>query len=93
MDLTMQINEVIEQRRSSIDNCQMKVTNSSIDNSQMTIDRVLDSFPLLVSEEFRAWHATQIKRLGAKKYIELADRATKYGKEPAKLFSSLLKKY
>ncbi len=59
----------------------------------MTIDRVLDSFPELVTDDFRAWHAKHVARLGASKYIELAERAKKYGNNPAKLFSTMLKKY
>lgn len=91
MDLTMQINEVIEQRKQSID--YRKDTITSIDNSLKTIDRVLDSYPKLVADEYRGWHANQIKRLGVNKYIELADRAMKYGKNPQALFSTMLKKY
>ena len=70
-----------------------KETLTSIDNGQMTIDRVLDSYLDLVPEDFRPWHARQIKRIGTKKYIELAERAKRYGNNPAKLLSSTLKNY
>lgn len=89
----MQVDEILKQRQLSTDNRQLKVNLSSTDNSQMTIDRVLDSFPELVTEDFRAWHAKQVSRLGVTKYVELAERAKKYGSSPAKLFSSMLKKY
>lgn len=93
MTLKMQIEQILEQRKQSIDNRQLKVNSSSIDSSQMTVDRVLDSYPDLVTDDFRSWHAKKATQIGTKKYIELADRAMKYGNNPARLFSSMLKKY
>lgn len=91
MDFMEAITTEIERRKQSID--YRKDTITSIDNSLKTIDRVLDSYPKLVTEEYRGWHANQIKRLGTSKYIELADRAMKYGRNPQALFSTMLKKY
>jgi hypothetical protein len=93
MTLKMQIDKILEQRQLSTDNRQLKVSLSSTDNCQMTVDKVLDSYPQLVTEDFRPWHARQISRIGTNKYIELANRALKYGNNPAKLFSTMLKNY
>jgi hypothetical protein len=78
-------------RRASIDYSnrkETKIPTIAIDNR--SIDLVLDSYPQLVSEAYRAWHANQMKRLGVKTYIELAERAIKYGRNPQKLMSKLL---
>lgn len=85
------LNQQIESRKQSIDYRNKTIT--SIDNSLKTIDRVLDSYSQLVKPEYRGWHVNQIKRIGIDKYIELAEKALKYGQKPQSLFSIMLKNY
>ncbi len=91
MDFMEALTTEISRRQKSIDYSYRKDTNTSID--YRSIDRVLDSYPQLVAPDYRGWHVKQINRIGADKYIELAERALKYGKHPQKLFSDMLRKY
>ena len=62
-------------------------------NHQLTIDsanKVLVTVLDIVHPDFKSWHFAQLYRLGASKYLVLADQARK-GSQPARLFSSLLK--
>jgi len=94
MDFIVEVEKILQQRKSSIDYSQKKLdTNTSIDNRLKTIDRVLDSYSSLVPDAYRAWHVNQIKRLGLNKYIELAEKALKYGRNPQALLASMLKNY
>lgn len=93
MDFMEALKTEIEHRRSSIDYSDRKSTNNSIAIDNRSIDKVLDTYPQLVPESYRAWHVNQIKRLGINKYIQLAERATKYGNDPQKLMVSLLRQY
>jgi hypothetical protein len=46
----------------------------------------------LVNEKFKAWYCKEFYRLGKVKVLELASVAKSDGKQPAKLFSYLLRK-
>lgn len=45
----------------------------------------------LVNPQFRAWYCKQFYRLGKTKVLELASTAKADGRDPRKLFSTLLK--
>jgi hypothetical protein len=91
MTLMEQLQQIIDSRKDSIDYSNRNKTLTSID--YRSIDRVMDSYPQLVTEAYRGWHANKIKQIGVDKYTQLADRALKYGTSPQKLFSKLLKEY
>ena len=91
MDFMEALKTEIVRRQQSIDYSNRTNTNNSID--YRSIDRVLDTYPQLVPDSYRAWHVNQIKRIGVDRYIQLAERATKYGNNPQKLMVSLLKQY
>lgn len=91
MDFMEALKTEIARRQQSIDYSNRTNTNNSID--YRSIDRVLDTYPQLVPDSYRAWHVNQIKRIGVDRYIQLAERATKYGNNPQKLMVSLLKQY
>lgn len=54
-------------------------------------DQILDSYPQLVSEDYRGWCVQRLRAKGKTEFIKLADRAIKYGNNPQKLFVSLIK--
>lgn len=54
-------------------------------------DQIIDSYPQLVSEAYRGWCIKKLRLKGKTKFIELAERSLKYGKDPQKMFVYLLK--
>lgn len=55
-------------------------------------DHLFDQLGDLVNPTFRAWYCKHFYRLGKIKVLELAAVARSDGKQPAKLFSLLLKR-
>lgn len=88
------IQHIIESR--SENNCQLTTGSSRArptDNCQLTtgaIDRALQQAQDLVPDDFRAWHASMVRKLGVGRYLGLASDARR-GRQPARLFSHLLK--
>lgn len=64
------------------------ITSIAIDYRE--IDKILDSYPQLIKEEYRGWFVKKLKEIGKQAFIEKAERAIKYGKNPQKLFTSML---
>lgn len=54
-------------------------------------DIVLDYYSQLIDEEYRGWFSNKLDEIGKRKFTDLADRAIKYGRDPKKMFSHLLK--
>lgn len=54
------------------------------------MDKVFSAVPDLTNQQFKAWYCKAIYRLGPHRFLELASQARK-GKQPARLFSALLK--
>lgn len=65
------------------------LSSIAIDNRE--IDKILDSYPTLIDENYRAWFVTKLKQLGKQSFIEKAERALKHGDNPQKLFVSMIK--
>ena len=59
--------------------------------SSKEVDQILDHYPQLVEEKFRGYFVNRLKEIGKHKFIQLADRAIKYGNNPQKMFNHLLK--
>lgn len=57
--------------------------------SSKEIDQILDSYPLLIAEEYRGYYVNKLKALGKREFIKLADRAMKYGRDKQKMFADL----
>jgi len=62
------------------------VTNKKYDN-----DVLFDELADLVNNDFRAWYCGRFYKLGTQRVLELASIARADGREPKKLFSTLLK--
>lgn len=89
--MTKSFGELVRQRPLSTE----QLTTGSnevkpIDNCT-TVDRALEQVSDLISGEFKAWYAKQAYRLGASRFLGLASDA-RQGREPAKLFSYLLRR-
>jgi hypothetical protein len=54
------------------------------------VNKLLDAVPDLTNPTFRAWYCKAIYAMGCQAFLDLADEARK-GRQPTKLFSSLLK--
>lgn len=55
-------------------------------------DEILDSYPQLIDEKYRGYFINKLRRIGKKKFTNLADRALKYGHgNKQKLFVHLIK--
>lgn len=54
-------------------------------------DLILDSYPELISENYRGWCVNRLRLLGRKEFIKLADHAMKHGDNHQKLFVYLIK--
>ncbi len=54
-------------------------------------DQVLDSYPELISENYRGWCVNRLRALGRKEFVKIADRAMKHGDNRQKLFVYLIK--
>lgn len=55
------------------------------------VDRTLEMVEDLINPTFKHWYALQIMRLGDSRVLGIASDARR-GKQPARLFSSLLKR-
>ena len=54
-------------------------------------DKILDSYPELISPNFRGWFVqNHLRRLGSREFIKRADHAMRYGKHKQKFFVYLL---
>lgn len=53
-------------------------------------DEVLDYYSQLIDPDFRGWFVIRLRKIGKNKFVSLADRALKYGRNPQKMFSKLL---
>lgn len=62
----------------------------TIDNCT-TVDRALEQVSDLITTEFKPWYAKQAYRLGADRFMGIAADARR-GRNPAKLFSYLLRR-
>jgi hypothetical protein len=56
------------------------------------VDKVFSAVPDLTNQQFKAWYCKAIYQLGPHRFLELASQARK-GKQPALLFSALLKSH
>lgn len=54
-------------------------------------DQILDSYPQLITEEYRSWFVIRLRAIGKAKFVEKADRSIKYGKNPRKMFVYLVR--
>lgn len=54
-------------------------------------DKILDSFPQLIDEKFRGWYTIRLRERGKRQFVQIADRAIKYGRNPQKMFAHLIK--
>lgn len=54
-------------------------------------DKILDSYPQLVSPNYRGWCVIKLREKGKTKFIEIAERSIKHGKNPQRMFVYLLK--
>src|SRR5690554_311911 len=54
-------------------------------------DEIVGSYADIIDPNYRVWFIKQLRRVGKTRFIECAEKARKYGKEPQKLFVSLLK--
>lgn len=78
-------------------NCQLStgLNLKPTDNCQLTteeVDLLLNEMSSLISEQFKPWYALTFRTLGKEKVYELASVAKADGKNPARLFSYLIKK-
>lgn len=69
----------------TVDNCQLTTDQNA------KIDRALETTSDLINPAFKAWYASQARRLGVSYYLGIAVEARR-GRAPEKLFSYLLKK-
>lgn len=54
-------------------------------------DMILDSYPELIDPRYRAWFIkNHLRTKGKQRFIQLADRAMKYGDNKQKMFVHLL---
>lgn len=93
----MQIEQILAERKRSVDSKLLVVnSNLSTDSSKLItdveIDFCLEQTNDLVNEQFRSWYILRMMKLGCAEYMERADKARKYGKDPKKYFSSILKR-
>lgn len=54
-------------------------------------DTIVDSYSDIIDPSYRVWFIKQLKRVGKSQFIECGEKARKYGKNPSKLFSDLLR--
>lgn len=83
------LQNTLQNRIYSHSNRSISLSSIAIDNRE--VDRILDSYPQLIEEKYRAWFVTKLKQIGKQDFITKAERAIKYGKDPQKLFVSMLK--
>jgi hypothetical protein len=62
-----------------------KVTSIAIE------DQIIESVEDLVDPEYKLWFITRLRVVGKSNFLESAERARKYGKNPKKLFSHLIR--
>lgn len=70
--------------RPSVDNCKLLTEDE--------ISKILQSTEDLINASYRDWYLKRLFAVGPAKYTQIAAHARKYGKDPSKLFSSLLKR-
>lgn len=90
--LMQSINDLGVQRLYSYSKSKRDSTSIAIERlSKEQEDQILDSYPQLIAPDYRAWCVKQLRAKGKAKFVELADRAVKYGKDPQRMFVYLLK--
>ena len=97
--MSSKINEVLSSRKNQLsnDNIQLKVNKfTSIDNSKLIteeeLESILNSIKHLTHPDYhRGWYVKRLFQMGRPAFLEAAQRAEKYGKPPAKLFTYLIK--
>lgn len=86
------INDLGSQRLYSLSHSKSNSISIAIERlSKEQEDQILDHYPQLVSDDYRGWCVKRLRAIGKPKFVELADRAIKYGKNPQKMFIYLLK--
>lgn len=95
MDLTMHIREELERRKQLTVNSELLVVSSKLSVDKLLTDKEID-FCLaqtldLQNPKFKAWYRLRLYKLGVSEYMERAEKARKYGKQPQAYFSKLLK--
>lgn len=94
--MSEQINDILSSRVYSNSHSYSKRKNfsSSIAIEKLSADeedQILDSYPELINDTYRGWMINKLRSIGKQAFIEKADKAMKYGKNPQRLFVSLLK--
>ena len=67
----------------------------SVDNKLLTDKEVnfcLEETADLINTEYEAWYRLRLYKLGVAEYMTRAEKARKFGKNPQKYFSSILKR-
>lgn len=92
------IEQQIEQRRKQLTvNSQQLEVNSklSVDSKLLTdkeIEYCLEKTKDLINAKYEAWYRLRLYRLGVSEYMERAEKARKFGKNPTNYFSYILKR-
>lgn len=66
-------------------------TNTNVYTQTHDNDILFNQLSDLVNNQFRAWYCRQFYKLGTQRVLQIASVARADGKQPAKLFSKMLK--
>lgn len=67
------------------------ISTDSGSHKKFEADHLVEALPDLVNQQFRAWYCQRFYALGKDEVLRLASIARADGKNPAKLFSYMLK--
>lgn len=93
MTLMETLNTELKRRLNSYSNSNGSNTNNFNSNSSIAIeeDKLVDSFSDIIDPSYRVWFIKRLKVVGRQRFIEAGEKARKYGKNPSKLFATLIR--
>lgn len=86
------LQSTLRQQYSNSNLTKLNNSNSTVTNSTVSCKEVFSNLTdVIPDDDYMPFYVSQFKRLGAKRFVELANKARAGGKNPMRLFTWMLK--